>query len=142
MSKHLIPILLLVLPFNILAESSRSMTTNTIDETAHKMVISNIRSITYNGDLMVVSHKDGKVYNFNINEVKSITFNSIETALQSIYQSKGEEPYTIYDINGVEIQSGTTNMEGEIDRKLNLHGVFVIKTGENSKKVIILNSNK
>lgn len=133
---------MLVLPFNILAESSRSMTTNTIDETAHKMVISNIRSITYNGDLMVVSHKDGNVYNFNINEVKSITFNSIETALQSIYQSKGEEPYTIYDINGVEIQSGTTNMEGEIDRKLNLHGVFVIKTGENSKKVIILNSNK
>ena len=141
MSKYLVPILLL-LPFNILAGPSRSMTTKTTDEAAHKMAISNIRSISYNGNMMVISHKDGNESSFNINEVKSITFNSIETSIQSICQRKGEEPYSIYDINGVEIQSGITNMEGGIDNKLNLHGVFVVKVGDTTKKVIILNGSK
>lgn len=134
--------MLLLLSISTYAESSRGMITKTNDEVAHKMVISNISSISYNGELMVISHKDGNEYTFNINEVESITFNSVETAIRSIYQNKGEEPFSIFDINGKEILSGITDAEGKINYKLDLRGVYVVKTGDSSKKVIILKSDK
>ncbi len=115
------------------------MVMKSTDEVEHSFVTNNIRSIQYEGEQMIITHKNDQKYQFRIDEIKSITFTSVVTAIESISQGSASLPFSIFDINGTKIVSGMTDNNGKINTKINLNGVYIIKVGDKTQKIIILN---
>lgn len=120
------------------AQEAKAMVMKSTDEVEHSFVTNNIRSIRYEGEQMIITHKNDQEYLFRIDEIKSITFTSVVTAIESISKGTGNLPFSIFDINGTKILSGTTDSNGKIDTKINLSGVYLIKVGDKTQKIIIL----
>lgn len=137
-AKLLIVASLLLLSIKSQAQEAKALVMKSADEVEQNFVTNNIRSISYEGEQMIITLRNDEKYAFAINEVKSMTFSSVVTAIESIIQGSGAVPFSIFDINGTKILSGMTDSYGKIDAKINLGGVYVIKVGEKTQKIVVL----
>lgn len=136
--KSLIMTPLLLLSIDSNAQEAKAMVMKSTDDVEHNFVTNNILSIRYEGEQMIITHKNNETFSFNINEIKSITFTSVTTAIESTCGDAGTMPYSIFDISGTKILSGTTDCNGKINTQINLNGVYIIKVGDKTKNIIIL----
>lgn len=110
------------------------VTTDAADE---HLVLSSIKSIKYSGTDMIVFFKDDTQKIFNVNDIKVMAFDSIDEQLAAIRTLNASEgPCVITDINGRLVWSSEQGVNAYEVLK-GRSGMYIIKVGNESRKVII-----
>lgn len=120
------------------ATAQETMTLSTINDETKQWSVSNIAHIKYLQGAMVITFVNGDCLSLPISEVKSVTFNGLTAALQSICEGQSYVRYEVYDLKGQLVQSGQADAEGQVTLGENLKGVYIIKVGKTTRKVVVM----
>ena len=109
------------------------MLLHTYNNETQRIVVDNIANIRHSQGQVIISLHEGDEVTLPIQEVKSITFQSLSTAIEQLSSSQANVPFRIYNLKGELLQEGTTDAEGKVSLTDELHGVFVVKILNTSK---------
>ena len=122
----------------ISATAQETMILNTTNDDSKQWSVSNIAHIKYLQGAMVITFVNGDCLSMPISEVRSVTFNGLTAALQSICEGQSDVRYEVYDLKGHLVQSGLTDADGQVSLGANLKSVYIIKVGKSSRKVVVM----
>ena len=134
--KNLIMASLLLTSSHAYADGGKAMVLKSTNEATQSYAVTNISSVKYENGKMLLTLKNGSVQMFSVSDIKSMTFASVATAIESMANGEAKS-FTIYDESGSLIVSGVTDDEGKFDMPINLRGVYLIKVGNVAKKVVV-----
>ena len=112
----------------------QGMTITKTDGSSISVEIAAMRSIKFEDGTMVINKKDGGQQKVSVDEVETISFGSVATAITAITADNGNTAITITDLSGKVVFKGNAN---EYDAKDALHGVYIINANGKSYKTII-----
>lgn len=96
--------------------------------------IQNIEKITYQDQAMLILMKNGETQRFDIAEIRQITFTNLASAIKSLMVGEeGEEPYTLYDLNGRIILESSTSVPVSTELK----GLYMLRVGNRTSRIFL-----
>lgn len=116
------------------AEEKPGIVINRTDGSSTSIEISLLKSIKFSEGNMIVCMKDESQQTINLDDVTTITFADVITAIRVVTEGKTDEQVTITDISGRIIYKGNV---AEVGNAGHLSGIYVITVGEKSHKVRI-----
>ena len=122
---------------HICADDGKAMVLKSTNEATQSYAVSNISSVKYEDGVMILTLKNGNVQKLNVEDIKSMTFDSVATAIETLNADGGAIAFSVYDESGKEVASGMTGEDGKVDMPVNLRGVYVIKVGNVTKKIVV-----
>jgi len=133
MFKQLLIWALPLFPCVIMAEEVTSLTISMTDKTTLTVPISDIRSIKFQEEAMLILQNDNNTRQIKIDEISFLTFSNVETAIQCITGNQ-TCAITLTDINGQIRYQGKSNSK---DIPTDIRGTFILTTEGKSHKIII-----
>lgn len=131
MKKTFITILAMVCSLGIFADEIPGIVVSKSDGGKVPVATSAIHCIKYGEGTMAVLMKDGSQQTFSLDDITTITFESLPTAIRNIMaETKGNVIVT--DLSGRVLYEGSAN--GQMP---SLHGLYVITTNGESRAVLI-----
>lgn len=112
------------------------ITINKSDDSSIAIELSQLQSIRFSEGTMIVNLKDNSQQTFAIDDIKSLTFNDIETAIRTLTNGNAADcKISIADLSGRTIFSGKASNYAT-QEKLPA-GIYVITANGKSCKVMI-----
>ena len=104
---------------------------------SQRFAVSEVTSIRYEQGQMIVALNNGEEVTMSIQEVKSITFESLSSAIQNLSNKQANVSFRVYDLKGTLLQEGVTDADGKTTLADDLHGIFVVQVGKQGRKIVI-----
>lgn len=104
---------------------------------SQRFAVSEVTSIRYEQGQMIIALNNGEEVTMPIQEVKSITFESLSSAIQNLSNKQANVSFRVYDLKGNLLQEGMTDAEGKTTLSDDLHGIFVVQVGKQGRKIVI-----
>lgn len=94
------------------------------DTKENSILLKDISKVQYTDTEMVIKLNDGSSKSFIIDDIKEMSFDSMnETTFVNSTNSKGQNGMEIFDLNGLK------------KRDTNQKGIYIMKSGKETKKV-------
>ena len=126
---------LLLLCFGAYAEEVLLIHHN--DNDSQRIAVSQVTAIRYNQGQMIIALNNGEEVAVSIEEVKSITFESLSSTIQNLSSKQANVAFRVYDLKGNLLQEGVTDDDGKATLSDDLHGIFVVQVGKQGRKIVI-----
>lgn len=104
---------------------------------SQRIAVSEVTSIRYEQGQMIIALNNGEEVTMPIQEVKSITFESLSSAIQHLSAKQANVAFRVYDLKGNLLQEGVTDADGKTTLADDLHGIFVVQVGKQGRKIVI-----
>lgn len=104
---------------------------------SQRIAVSEVTSIRYDQGQMIIALNNGEEVTVPIQEVKSITFESLSSAIQNLSNKQANVTFRVYDLKGNLLQEGVTDADGKTALSDDLHGIFVVQVGKQGRKIVI-----
>jgi len=117
-----------------IADELPGMVIQTNDGKSTSVDITSIRSIKYKDGVMLINKKDNNLQSVNVDDVSSITFGSITTAIESINGDKADSPIIVSDLTGKVVYKGTSKDASSLNLQ---KGTYIISSEGQKRKVFI-----
>lgn len=104
---------------------------------SQRIAVSEVTSIRYEQGQMIIALNNGEEVAVSIEEVKSITFESLSSAIQNLSSKQANVAFRVYDLKGNLLQEGVTDADGKTALADDLHGIFVVQVGKQGRKIVI-----
>lgn len=101
-----------------------------------QLAVSSITRIRYELPNMIVELNEGDPIVLPVSEVVSISFSSLPSAIQKLCAGP-HVSFHVYDISGKMLVEGTTDDNGQIHLPSMGSGVFIVKVGAVSQKILV-----
>lgn len=99
--------------------------------------LSTILSIKYTETDMVINLKDGSQHTFALDEITVMQLGQMTvTALRELVTTMGEGTYVLSDLGGKVVSKGNARV-GESVTLPTKKGVYVLKVGDKTKKILV-----
>ncbi len=104
---------------------------------SQRIAVSEVTSIRYEQGQMIIALNNGEEVTMSIQEVKSITFESLSSAIQNLSNKQANVTFRVYDLKGNLLQEGETDADDKTTLADDLHGIFVVQVGKQGRKIVI-----
>lgn len=101
-----------------------------------QLAVNRIVRIRYDLPNMIVELSEGDPIVLPVSEVVSISFSSLPSAIQKLCAG-AHVPFHVYDISGKKLIEGTTDDNGRVNLPSVGTGVYTVKVGTVSQKILV-----